>query len=235
MVRNNISAENSVQKDISARINKARNSYCSLRNIWKSNIYCLKTKLRLFNSNVISVLLYGCQSWRVSKDDMNKLDVFQTKCLRRTCNIFWPNKISNEDLYRRTNSSPISTQIQKHRLRWLGHVLRMPQDSIPKVALRWTPTGKRNRGRPKTTCRRTITTELSDMGLTMGEAQVIAQDRHRWRRDIEVGSNDSRLHVVEPPRGRSFIWQIGVNSSIQDRRQVDRGFLWSRVSCTRQR
>ena len=57
----NISAENSVQKDISGRINKARNSYCSLRNIWKSNIYSLKTKLRLFNSNVISVLLYGCQ------------------------------------------------------------------------------------------------------------------------------------------------------------------------------
>ena len=46
------------------------------------------------------------------------------------------------------------------------------------------PTGKRNRGRPKTTWRRTITTELSDMGLTMGEAQVIAPDRHRWRRDI---------------------------------------------------
>ena len=74
--------------------------------------------------------------------------------------------------------------MQKHRLRWLGHVLRMPQDSIPKVALRWTPTGKRNRGRPKNTWRRTITIELSDMGLTMGEAQVIAQDRHRWRRDI---------------------------------------------------
>ena len=51
----NISAENSVQKDISARINKARNSYFSLRNIWKSNIYSLKTTLGLFNSNVISV------------------------------------------------------------------------------------------------------------------------------------------------------------------------------------
>ena len=38
------------------------------------------------------------------------------------------------------------------------------------------------------------------------------------------GSNDSRLHVVEPPRGRYFIWQIGVKSFIQDRRQVDRGF-----------
>ena len=38
------------------------------------------------------------------------------------------------------------------------------------------------------------------------------------------GSNDSRPHVVEPPRERSFIWQIGVNLSIQHRRQVDRGF-----------
>ena len=33
------------------------------------------------------------------------------------------------------------------------------------------------------------------------------------------GSIDSRLHAVEPPRSRSFIWQIGVNSSIQDQRQ----------------
>ena len=121
----NISVENTGQKDISARINKARNSYYSLRNIWKSNVYSLKTKVRLYNSNVISVLLYGCQSWRDNKNDMHRLDVFQTECLRRICNIFWPNKISNEDLYRKTNSLPISCKIQKHRMRWLGHVLRM--------------------------------------------------------------------------------------------------------------
>ena len=91
----NISVKNSVQKDISALINKARISYCSLRKIWKSNVYSLKTKALLFNRNVISVLLYGCQSWRFHTNDMHKLDVFQTKCLRRICNIFWPNKISN--------------------------------------------------------------------------------------------------------------------------------------------
>ena len=50
----NINVENSVQKDISARINKARHIYCSLHNIlWKSNVYSIKTKVRLFNSNVI--------------------------------------------------------------------------------------------------------------------------------------------------------------------------------------
>ena len=49
--------------------------------------------------------------------------------------------------------------------------------------------------------------------------------------DKLIGSNDSRLHVVEPPRRRSFIWQIGVNSSIQDQCQV----FWCRVSHACQR
>ena len=44
--------------------------------------------------------------------------------------------ISNEDLYGRTNSLPIRCQTMKHRMTWLGHVLRMPQDHIPRVALR---------------------------------------------------------------------------------------------------
>jgi hypothetical protein len=59
--------------------------------------------------------------------------------------------------------------------------MRMPQERIPKVALRWTPPGKRKRGRPKTTWRRTVVAELKEMGLTWGEAQAAAQDRERWR------------------------------------------------------
>ena len=120
-IKINISVENSVQKYISARINKAKNSYCSLRNIWKSNVYSRKTNVRIFNSNVIPVLPYGCQSWRVNTNDMNKLDVFQ-KCLRRIYNIIWPDKISNENMFRRTKYLPISCQIKKYRMRWLGHL-----------------------------------------------------------------------------------------------------------------
>ena len=45
------------------------------------------------------------------------------------------------------------------------------------------------------------------------------------RKEALSGSNDSHLLVVELSRGRSFIWQIEVNSSIQDRRQVDKSFF----------
>jgi len=57
-------------------------------------------------------------------------------------------------------------------------------ERIPKVALRWTPVGRRKRERPKTTWRRTAEIELSEMGLTLGETQAIAKDKTRWRRDI---------------------------------------------------
>ena len=50
----------------------------------------------------------------------------------------------------------------------------MSSERIPKVALGWTPAGKRKRGRPKTTWRKTVETELSEMGLSWGEGQSIA-------------------------------------------------------------
>ena len=64
-----------------------------LRNIWKSNQYTTKTKIRLYNSNVNFILLYGSEYWRVVIGVMATLDAFQNGCPRKICRIFWPNKI----------------------------------------------------------------------------------------------------------------------------------------------
>jgi hypothetical protein len=45
----------------------------------------------------------------------------------------------------------------------------MPVSNITRIALRWTPQGKRPRGRPKTTWRRTIESELKELDMTWGE------------------------------------------------------------------
>ena len=115
---------------------------------------------------------------------MNKLCAFYNSCLRKICNIYWPSKITNNDLYQKTGCTSINVEIKKRRLRWLGHVLRMSQDRIPKVALKWTPLGKRKRGKLKTTWRKTVEMELKEFGLTWGQVQAIAKDdKIRWRRD----------------------------------------------------
>ena len=51
---------------------------------------------------------------------------------------------------------------KRRRWRWLGHVCRMSSSAPPKTTLRWTPQGKRNRGRPKETWRRTVKKEMKD-------------------------------------------------------------------------
>ena len=71
-----------------------------------------------------------------------------------------------------------------------------PCPGIPKVGSRWTPPGKRKRGRPKTTWRRTVKMELKDLGLTWGQAQALAKDKTRRRRDIVAapyGTGGSRV------------------------------------------
>ena len=116
------SSDNGAQKDIKARLNKARGAFILLGNIWKSKEYRLKTKIRAYNSNAKSVLLYGSEC-----------------CLCKICNIYWPNKLSNMELYMKTSSSNIPLRL-RHRLRWFGHVLRMPNERLRKIALRWTTT-----------------------------------------------------------------------------------------------
>jgi len=58
--------------------------------------------------------------------------------------------------------------------------------SPDKVALRWTPPGKRKRGHPKATWRRTVMTELADINLSWGEAQSVARDRTCWKNIVEA-------------------------------------------------
>ena len=96
-----ISKDNGVQKDIKARLENTRWAFAKLQNNWKSK-YTMKRKLRLYNSNVNSILMYGSECWRLVKGDMAKIDAFHNGCLKKICWIFWPNKISNVELHKKT-------------------------------------------------------------------------------------------------------------------------------------
>ena len=54
------------------------------------------------------------------------------------------------------------------------------------------PTGRRNRGRPKETWRRTIDKDLKARGLTINTAPNIAADRSKWK-SLAIASRARRL------------------------------------------
>ncbi|XP_041362130.1 uncharacterized protein LOC121378097 [Gigantopelta aegis] len=80
--------------EVKARISKARGAFAALKNIWKTNKISNRTTIRLFKSNVLSVLLYEVESWKVTKGICQILEVFQNKCPRRILCIYWLKKKS---------------------------------------------------------------------------------------------------------------------------------------------
>ncbi|VDO79574.1 unnamed protein product [Schistosoma margrebowiei] len=92
--------------DVKVRIGKARAAYLQLRNIWNSKQLSTNTKVRIFNTNVKTVLLYGAETWRTTKAIIQKTQVFINSCLRKILQIRWPDTISNSVLWERTNQIP---------------------------------------------------------------------------------------------------------------------------------
>ena len=176
-----IRPEGGTKEDIQSRLGKARSVFRGMNNIWRSTQYSIKTKLKLYQSCVISTLLYGSECWRMTETDLAKLRSFHTICLRTILRIFWPEKISNEDLLRRCQQQDMGTIIARRRWQWIGHTLRKEQQSITRTALHWTPDGKRKRGRPRTTWRRTVEAEMGAIQHSWGSLTRLAQDRQKWR------------------------------------------------------
>ena len=117
----------------------------------------------------------------MTETDLERLSTFHTKSLRRILRIFWPQTISNQELFALCDQESMATIIMKRRWRWIGHIMRREQDSISRTALRWTPEGKRKPGRPKKTWRRTVEEELKTLQHTWGSIQNKARDRQEWR------------------------------------------------------
>ena len=70
-------ADGDSEPNVKRRISKASQAFSMLKNIWKSNKLSRNTKIRIFRSNVVSVLLYGCESWKVTTTISRMLEVFQ--------------------------------------------------------------------------------------------------------------------------------------------------------------
>ena len=132
----NISSASGVVDDINNRIVRARLAYLNLNHIWRRRDVRLAIKGRLYNACVRSVLLYGAETWPLRVEDIQKLSVFDSRCLRSIARLAWNNRISNAEVRKRAfinarDARPLKEIINHHRLRWLGHVLRMPNDRLP--------------------------------------------------------------------------------------------------------
>jgi len=123
----------------------------------------LCTKLRLYNSAVVSVLLYGSETWTLTKSDEQKLEVFRMSCICRILGLRWFDFVPNMSMMNQTQQRSICSRIRDRRVSIFGHVRRLPESAPAHEALRLVvntraghrpddrPEWKRLRGRPRQT------------------------------------------------------------------------------------
>ncbi|PSN53408.1 hypothetical protein C0J52_21382 [Blattella germanica] len=102
-----------------------------------------KAKLTLYKTVVRPIVLYGSETWTLSKNMEQHLMTWERKILRK---IYGP---KFEKLKIQYNSPDIVAEIKARRLEWLGHIIRMDDSRIPKKIINSKPEGKCNVGRQK--------------------------------------------------------------------------------------
>ena len=104
--------------------------------IWKSDLTD-KMKHSFFQAAVVSILLYGCTTWMLTKWLEKKLDGNYTRMLRAILNKSWQQHPTKHQLYGHLPS--ITKTIQVRRTKHAGHCCRSRDKLISDVLL-WTPT-----------------------------------------------------------------------------------------------
>lgn len=180
-----ISSNGSCEKDVKVRIGKAAASFGKLSNVWNSKSVSHTVKVKLYETLILSILLYSSELWPITVTAMKKLEAAHHRWQRKLLGITWKDKIKNDEVRTRTGLQKIENIIKERRLRWLGHVMRMGSDRIPHQEMDWKLEGfKRKPGRPRKNWKDIAVKDLKTMGINWEEAAVLSTDRNEWRRCV---------------------------------------------------
>jgi len=166
-----------------------------MQNLLSSCVLSKNTKIKIYRTTILHVVLYGCETWLFTLREEHRLRVFENRMLRR---IFGPKrdevtrerrKLHNEELNYLYSSPKIVQVIKSRRMRWAGHVAHMRERSSIYRVLVGKPEGRGPLGRPRHRWEGNIKIDLQEVGCGGMDWIDLAQDRDRWRALVNVVMN----------------------------------------------
>ena len=172
------SSVSSTKKDINTWLTKAWTAIDRLPIIWKSDLTD-KMKRSFFQAAVVSILLYRCTTWTLTKRLKKKLDGNYTRMLRAILNKSWRQLPTRHQLY--GHLPPITKTIQVRWTRHAGHCWRSKDELISDLLL-WTPAyGQTKAGR---SARTYIQQLCEDAGCCPQDLPEAMNDREKWQERV---------------------------------------------------
>jgi len=153
-----------------------------------------KTKLRLYNTCILPIFLYGAETWSATVMLSKKIDALDTWCLRRILDVHWSEFVNNDDIRSRTGQPLLSDTVCSRRLSFFGHLHRTDPSQDHYHALQaciWGPPDdcRRRIGRPRQSWLRTVKADLRPMNLGLATSKRRAQDRSAWQKLVTTATS----------------------------------------------
>ena len=150
-----------------ARTVKASVAFGRLRtNVWERNGTRLDTKLKVYKAVVLPTLLYACETLTVYQRHAKKLNHFHLSCLRKLLKIRWEDKIQDTEVLKKAKMQSVHILLKLVKLRWTGHVTRMPDERLPMIVLYGElQEGKRSQGGQRKRYKDTLKASLKDFNI----------------------------------------------------------------------
>ena len=175
-----ITNDGSMTREISERIGKAGGVFAAMRrNVFAVKAMSKEVKLRVYSASVLSVLLYGSETWNCTAAEIRRLESFHNRCLRCMFGISKLTHFTNFALRKLTGQQTIQSMIMNNRLRWLGHVMRMSDERMPKRMMFGKLQTARPAGGTKQRWKDCVQQDLKCMEMEDGWTDL-AQQRDKW-------------------------------------------------------
>jgi hypothetical protein len=119
-----------------------------LNNVFRPQKTLKKTRIKLYNTLALPILLHGSETWTIKATDTRRITATRMKCMGRTAGYIWSDYKTNTQITRELKMTPILDKLLEYERNWIQHANRMPRNKLPRVMKHYFPTGRRSYGRP---------------------------------------------------------------------------------------
>jgi len=123
--------------DVDKRLVAAGGAFGALRKcVFGNKDISYKVQGKVYRALVLSILLYGSECWTLKATDRLRLVRFHRRCVRTMCRVTlrttFKGRIRTTSLLKRSGCQSMDYYIRVRCLRWVGHLVRMPRERLPR-------------------------------------------------------------------------------------------------------
>ena len=151
----------------------------------------ISTKKLVYEGMVLAILMYGAETWILSKRMEMKLTYFHRRIVRLMANVnrftVRKHRITAYSLEKRLQLRSARDYIDSRILGYAGHIARMPPTRWPRLFLHLSCTNPGPVDAPPATYLRQLSSILARKNIAVPNGWIqLAQSRERWRRVIQA-------------------------------------------------